>query len=152
MEPLNYVFTHVHVYASNPDATVSWLTDGLGGDIVDRREYPGYPAATQVRFGNQIVQVRGRKPTEQFAEAGPRAFGWDHIGLSVEDLAATLAVLRERGIEPVTDFDNGFSVPDGVAFFRGPDHLWVELCLLEYEPAPEVIFARHDRLGGEAAV
>lgn len=137
MEAIDYVFTHVHVYASDPDATVFWLTDGLGGQVVSRRQHPGYPMATQVRFGNQIVQVRGPRDNERFGDAGPRTYGLDHFGLSVPDLEATLAALRKRGVVPESTFDNGFSVPDGVAFLRGPDGLWVELTSLEFEPAPE---------------
>ena len=56
-----------------------------------------------------------------------RAFGIDHFGLVVDDVDATLATLRWRGIEPETDFANGYEVPDGVAFVRGPDDLWVEI-------------------------
>ena len=145
MDTVSYVFSHVHVYASDPEATVSWLTNGLGGDVVSRHQYADYPVATQVRLGGQIVQVRGRRKNERFAEAGARAFGFDHIGLSVEDFAATIAALRERGVVPESSFDNGFSVPDGVAFVRGPDGLWVEITSLEYEPRPEVVFAHHDR-------
>ena len=137
MATIDCVFTHVHVYASDPEATVSWLTDGLGGDVVDRRQHGDYPVATRIRIGGLIVGVRGSREHERFTPAGPRMFGFDHIGLSVEDLGATLAALRDRGIEPETTFENGFRVPDGVAFIRGPDALWVEITTLEYEPAPE---------------
>ena len=144
MTALNFVFTHVHIYASEPEDTVSWLTEGLGGEVIGRHRYGDYPEATQIRIGSLIIQVRGHRSGESFAPAGPRTFGWDHIGLSVEDLGATLAALRDRGVEPETSFENGFRVPDGVAFVRGPDGLWVEITTLDYEPAPEdVLAARH---------
>lgn len=138
-----YVFTHVHVYASDPEATVSWLTEGLGGEVIGRHRYADYPEAVQVRIGALLVQIRGNRAGEHFAPAGPRTFGFDHIGLSVEDLDATLAALRVRGIEPETSFENGFRVPDGVAFVRGPDGLWVEITTLAYEPAPEDVLRAH---------
>jgi catechol 2,3-dioxygenase-like lactoylglutathione lyase family enzyme len=122
----------VHVYASDPDATVAWLTDGLGGEVVGRVQHDGYPMRTEVLIGGQLVQVRGRRETEHFADAGPRSYGIDHIGLGVTDVDAALEELRARGIEPVTTFDNGFVVPPGVAFLRGPDELWVELALTKW--------------------
>jgi catechol 2,3-dioxygenase-like lactoylglutathione lyase family enzyme len=127
MGALDWQFTHVHVYASDPNATVAWLTDGVGGEVVSEHQHPGYPKATIVRLGGQVVQVRGRRDTEQFAPAGPRSFGIDHIGLAVPDVDAALAELRERGVEPVTEFDSGFSIPEGIAFLRGPDDLWIEI-------------------------
>jgi catechol 2,3-dioxygenase-like lactoylglutathione lyase family enzyme len=144
MQALSYVFTHVHVYASNPEATVKWLTDGLGGEVVRRRQQGDYPVTTQVSLGGQIIQVRGRRESERFVPAGDRSFGWDHIGLSVIDLDATLAALRDRGITPVTTFDNGFRVPEGIAFLRGPDGIWVEIASSEHAPPPEVVLARHE--------
>ncbi len=138
MEPPRFVFTHVHVYASDAEATVSWLTDGLGGQVVGQHQHGDYPVATKIRLGGQIVQVRGRRRTERFAEPGSRRFGLDHIGLSVPDFDATITALDARGIKPETSFDNGFTVPEGVAFLRGPDGLLVEITSLEHEPAPEV--------------
>ena len=78
--------------------------------------------------------MRGARGTERFDPSGPRAFGIDHIGLAVPDLDAALAELRTRGIEPVTQFDQGFSVPDGIAFLRGPDALWVEITPTAWAP------------------
>jgi catechol 2,3-dioxygenase-like lactoylglutathione lyase family enzyme len=127
MGALDWEFTHVHVYASDPEVTVTWLTDGVGGEVVSEREHPGYPKATIVRLGGQVVQVRGKREAERFAAAGPRSFGIDHIGLAVPDVEAALAELRTRGVEPVTEFDSGFSIPPGIAFLRGPDNLWVEI-------------------------
>lgn len=141
MPALSYVFSHVHVYASDPEVTVKWLTDGLGGEVVSRRQGGDYPVTTQVSLGGQIVQVRGRRESERFVAAGSRCFGLDHIGLSVTDLDATLAALRERGITPETTFDNGFRVPEGFAFLQGPDGIWVELTSLEHAPPPETVGA-----------
>ena len=127
MGALDWEFTHVHVYASDPEATVAWLTDGVGGEVASVREHPGYPKATIVRLGGQVVQVRGHKDAERFEPAGSRSYGIDHIGLAVPDLEAALAELRARGIEPVTEFEQGFSIPAGIAFLRGPDNLWIEI-------------------------
>ena len=127
MGALEWEFDHVHVYASDPDATVAWLTDGLGGAVVEVHEHAGYPKATIVELGGQLLQVRGSREDERFTLGGPRSFGIDHIGLAVPDVDAALAELRNRGIEPVTEFEQGFSIPVGIAFVRGPDNLWVEI-------------------------
>jgi hypothetical protein len=127
MGALDWEFTHVHVYASDPEVTVAWLTDGVGGEVVSAHQRPGYPKATSVRLGGQVVQVRGARDTECFADAGPRSYGIDHIGLAVPDVDTALAELHARGVDPVTEFEQGFSIPPGIAFLRGPDDLWVEI-------------------------
>jgi catechol 2,3-dioxygenase-like lactoylglutathione lyase family enzyme len=130
-------FTHVHVYASEPEVTVAWLTDGLGGEVVSETQHAGYPKAWIVELGGQLVQVRGRRDAETFASAGPRSFGIDHIGLAVADLEAALAQLQARGVEPVTEFEGGFSIPAGIAFLRGPDELWVEITPTAWAPGAD---------------
>jgi catechol 2,3-dioxygenase-like lactoylglutathione lyase family enzyme len=134
MAELDWRFTHVHVYASDPDATVAWLT-ALGGDVVAAHRYDGFPTMFDVALGGQIVQVRGERDIEHFSPAdGARSFGIDHLGLVATDLDATLEALRARGIEAETEFTNGYTVPDGVAFLRGPDDLWVEVAPAAWYP------------------
>jgi catechol 2,3-dioxygenase-like lactoylglutathione lyase family enzyme len=147
MEHVTWRFTHNHIYASDPQATVAWLVD-LGGTLVGETNHDGYPTMYNVTIGGLLVQVRGQRSAEHFTpKSGERAFGLDHIGLVTDDLPATLTALRARGIEPETEFSNGFSVPDGVAFLRGPDDLWVEL-------APSIWYPETDfppRAGAGAA-
>ena len=95
--------------------------------MVSRRTRDGYPVTTEVRIGGQTVLVRGRRKNEQFAVPKGRSFGIDHFGLSVPDLESALETLRTRGIKAETSFNNGFTVPPGIAFLRGPDELWVEI-------------------------
>jgi catechol 2,3-dioxygenase-like lactoylglutathione lyase family enzyme len=122
------------VYASDPDATVAWLT-ALGGEVVAEHRYDGFPTMFDVALGGQIVQIRGERTTEHFSPAdGRRSFGIDHLGLVVTDLDRALEALRARGIVAETDFANGYTVPDGVAFVRGPDDLWVEIAPAAWYP------------------
>lgn len=127
MGALDWDMDHLHIYASDPAVTIAWLTDGLGGEVVHESEHSGYPKQVIVRLGGQLVQVRGRRAEEQFADVGRRTYGLDHFGLTVDDLDAALAELRTRGIEPVRDFEQGFGAASSIAFLRGPDGLWVEL-------------------------
>jgi len=132
---LGYEFSHVHIYASDPTATITWLTDGLGGRVVDERTTPSGAANTYVRIGGQLVLVRGPREGETFADARDRAYGLDHFGLSVSDMPATLEVLRARGIEPETP-PGGFALSSDVHFLRGPDDVWVELTTFARFDAP----------------
>src|SRR3954469_25731419 len=53
--------------------------------------------------------------------------GYNHIALSVDDIHATLAALKEQGIEPEKP---PYSVSDGgslLCFVRGPDGYRIEL-------------------------
>jgi catechol 2,3-dioxygenase-like lactoylglutathione lyase family enzyme len=134
MDPPDWRFTHVHVYASDPRATINWLTD-LGGEVVAESQYSDWPTMFNVSLGGQIIQVRGERGNEQFAPTrGERSFGIDHIGLVVTDVDTTLAALQARGIAAETEFANGYEVPEGVAFLRGPDDLWVEIAPAVWYP------------------
>jgi catechol 2,3-dioxygenase-like lactoylglutathione lyase family enzyme len=127
MGALEWRFEHVHVYASDPDATVAWLT-GLGGAVAAVYNHPGYPTAYDIEIGGQTLQVRGQRGNERFDPAGTaRRFGIDHICLVADDMDAALEQLAANGITPETTFENGFSIPPGIAFLRGPDNLWVEI-------------------------
>jgi catechol 2,3-dioxygenase-like lactoylglutathione lyase family enzyme len=134
MTAIGWRATHVHIYASDPDETVRWLTDGLGGELISTRTYAGRPTMTNVLLGGQLVQVRGSTDAERFVAQEQRAFGWDHIGLVVPDVDAAVAELASRGIEPVTEFGSGFECPDGVVFLRGPDGIWVEVAPSKWYP------------------
>ena len=125
-EALDYEFSHVHIYATEPITTVRWLTEGLGGEVVAERPL-GSAVNTYVLIGGQHVTVRGRREAESFGEPVSGSSGIDHFGISVSDLPAALEALRKRGIVPEALFDDGSSQGPVAAFLRGPDDIRVEL-------------------------
>ena len=116
-------FHHIHLSAIDPDATLAWYRDVMGGE----------PASLKgrldgLRFGRVWFLVSAN------AEGAPgttveRAI--DHIGFVVDDLDASAVELRQDGVT----FEQEPAVPEGGrtsakrAFVAGPDN--VRLALVE---------------------
>jgi catechol 2,3-dioxygenase-like lactoylglutathione lyase family enzyme len=122
---LSYDFGHIHVFCSDLEATERWFVDGIGAELVERRESRGVPASV-LRLAGVEVLLRGAREGENLAPAGPRKFGTDHFGLVVSDLEGTVAELKRRGVfvevEP-WEFRPGV----WIAFVKGPDEVRIEL-------------------------
>lgn len=120
---LDYTFDHIHVFASDVDATRRWFVDVFGA--TDKGMTPlNMP---QLEVGGTRFLLRGERPNEGLTpSAADRHFGTDHIGFRVPDLDAAYAELVARGV--------AFEAPpmspkDGIkiAFLRGPDDVRIEL-------------------------
>ena len=124
-EQLDYDFNHIHVFCSDLGATERWFVEGIGAQLVERRDSRGTPASV-LRLGGAQVLLRGAREGEDLAPAGQRHFGTDHFGLSVNNLEGTVEELRSRGVfievEP-WEFRPGV----WIAFVRGPDDVRIEL-------------------------
>lgn len=121
----DYQFNHIHVFCSDPAATERWFVEGVGAELVERRESRGVPSAV-LRLGGAQVLLRGAREGEALAAAGARQFGADHFGLQVADVDATIERLRARGVEiEVEPWD--FSPRLRIAFIKGPDNVRIEL-------------------------
>jgi catechol 2,3-dioxygenase-like lactoylglutathione lyase family enzyme len=130
--PLTYRFDHIHVFCSNVEATERWFVEGLGAELVERRQARG-AVTSDLRLGGAQILIRGAREGEQLAPAAARHFGTDHFGLHVVDVDATIAELRRRGVKiDVEPWDFGPTLR--IAFVKGPDDVRIEL--LQTKPAP----------------
>jgi catechol 2,3-dioxygenase-like lactoylglutathione lyase family enzyme len=127
---LDYTFNHIHVFCSDLETSERWFVDGMGADLVERRESRGAPASV-LKLGGAQILLRGKREGEELAPAGTRHFGTDHFGLEVPDVDATVAELRRRGVTiEVEPWD--FRPDLRIAFVKGPDNVRIELV----EPRP----------------
>jgi catechol 2,3-dioxygenase-like lactoylglutathione lyase family enzyme len=124
-EALGYRFDHVHVYCSDLAASEQWFVEGLGAQLVRRGEAAGAKQAVLNLAGVSLL-LRAAREGEELGQAGGPRFGADHIGLAVDDLDATAAELKRRGVkfslEPV-QFAPGLRI----SFVTGPDNVRVEI-------------------------
>ena len=79
-------FDHVHLTAPDTMAAAKWYNDLFGGKLGKSGPFDA------VFYGNDILKVRGGEPT-----SGSGATSVDHIGFSVEDVAATLEQCEAAG-------------------------------------------------------
>jgi catechol 2,3-dioxygenase-like lactoylglutathione lyase family enzyme len=122
---LSYDFNHIHVFCTDLAASERWFVEGLGAELVERRESRGVPSVV-LRLGGARVLLRGAREGENLAPAGARHFGTDHFGLEVSDVDATIQELKGRGVfVEVEPWD--FSPQMRIAFVKGPDEVRIEL-------------------------
>lgn len=112
---------HVHIVCSDLEATESWFLDGLGAELVERRQSRGLPT-TELRLAGMRVLLRTAGDSEL---AAGRSHGLDHFALHVEDVDALVETLRARGVQIAREPHD--SPTNRVAFIRGPDDLVIEL-------------------------
>jgi catechol 2,3-dioxygenase-like lactoylglutathione lyase family enzyme len=122
---MNCRFHHLHVLCSNLDETIDFLTGVLGAGDVERVKF-GTADGAKLRLDGVPISLRAARPDEQPAPNPPgNHFGYDHIGVTVDDLDRAHADLTAQGYQftvPPTDLGD-----IRMAFFQGPDHLTVEL-------------------------
>ena len=122
LEDQDYLgFHHVHLSATNPEATLSWYEQMFGGE---RTMHAGQDDG--VRFGSVWIFASAHGEGTPATTEG-RAI--DHIGFVVDDIEAAATELRQAGVE----FQQAPAVPDNAraavprAFVYGPDNVRIEL-------------------------
>lgn len=122
---LNYRFDHVHIYCTNLEASKKWFVEKLGASLVRMRDPKPTPAC-DLSVGGVDLFLREQNPGETLAPGGPARFGTDHMGLQVDDLAATAKELKRRGVEFEVE---PYEIRPGlkISFVTGPDDLRIEL-------------------------
>ena len=123
--PLTYTFHHIHVHCSDVEATIRWFTEGVGGELVERRESRGVQQGV-INLGGATIFLRPARSNESFTPGMSNQYGTDHFGLRVDDVDATVEELRRRGVTiDVEPWD--FSDVSRIAFIKGPDEVRIEL-------------------------
>ena len=121
---------HVHVFASDIDATVAWWCDRLGGVVAFDGDFGG--------ARNVFMQVGdGRLHIYDQPPRGDTGGAWHHIGVRTDDLRA----LHRRLL------DEGVSFRSGIREFgtwryimcAAPDNVLLELFEIETDRMPAAL-------------
>lgn len=121
---------HIHLRSADPDAAGAFYVTMLGGEH-RARTVTGDQLRVTVALAGVLLFIDRAEPGAA-ATPEPPVHGLDHIALTVPDLDAALAALKEQGVEIVsgpTDVRPGLRI----AFLRAPDRVRIEL--LERHPA-----------------
>jgi glyoxylase I family protein len=115
---------HIHIICSDLTASESWFVEGLGAELVERRESRGM-ATSELRLAGIRLLLRVAHEDEAPASGRQRRYGPDHFALEVADVDATVETLRARGVAIAREPAD--SPRNRVAFIQGPDDLVIEL-------------------------
>jgi len=131
-----FKFDHVHIISENPRASADWYVEMFGATIKADTMARGAPQIF-VELGGMTILIRGRRPGEDPAAAGPirpyadfsshNAWGTDHFGFMYQgDLAAFCDGLRAKGVT----FPVGLKTGVGgslLCYVAAPDGVSIEL-------------------------
>jgi catechol 2,3-dioxygenase-like lactoylglutathione lyase family enzyme len=122
---MSFRFHHVHIICKDLEKMIGFFTKGLGADLVRRKKFGTADGASLDLQGTTINLRVARADERMEGDASRTVYGYNHIGLEVEDIEAAFTDLSARGYSffmPPTD------IPDlRIAFFRGPEDIVIEL-------------------------
>jgi len=144
---------HVHIYASDPDATLDFYIDVLGAEELGSIPAGGGRRNHFVILGGQILAVsafpEGLEPAPA-AEVGDGAlrtgFGIAHLGINVDDIDGYVARLERHGVDVHQHEGGSGPRQSGVLryiYFTAPDGVVIELTQYElpakFRPAVKLL-------------
>ncbi len=123
---MSYRFQHVHIVCKDLEEMIRFFTEVLEAKLIDRRKF-GTADGASLDLDGATVNLRvAREDEKMVGDASQSTFGYDHIGLEVEDVEGAYKDLTARGYSffmPPTEIPNM-----KIAFFKGPEDITIELC------------------------
>ncbi len=122
---MKYRYHHIHLICRDLPTTEAFFTNDLGATLVERRKFGAADGAV-LDLGGTRINLRTRREGDAITgdSSNPR-FGYDHLGLQVDDLDAAHKTLSAKGyvffMPPQQQGDLR------IAFLKGPDNITVEL-------------------------
>jgi catechol 2,3-dioxygenase-like lactoylglutathione lyase family enzyme len=105
---------------------ITFFTETLGANLVRRQKFGTADGASLDLQGTTVNLRVAKEEEEMVGDASQSTYGYDHIGLEVEDIESAYKDLTARGFSffmPPTDIPNL-----KIAFFKGPEDITIELC------------------------
>ena len=122
---MSYRFHHVHIVCKELEKMIRFFTEVLEAKLIDLRKF-GTADGASLDLDGTTVNLRVSKEEETIVgDASQSSYGYDHIGLQVEDIETAYTELQAQGFSflvPPTDIPNL-----KMAFFKGPEDITIEL-------------------------
>jgi catechol 2,3-dioxygenase-like lactoylglutathione lyase family enzyme len=122
---MHYRFHHAHFICRELEPMITFFTDVLNARLVRRLKF-GTADGASIDVQGTTVNLRvSREDETMVGDASQARYGFDHIGLEVDDLDAAYKNLTGHGYKffmPPTDIPNL-----RIAFFKGPEDITIEL-------------------------
>jgi catechol 2,3-dioxygenase-like lactoylglutathione lyase family enzyme len=120
-----YRFHHVHLICKDLEGMINFFAEALGATIVARKKFGTADGASLDLQGTTVNLRVNREDEVMVGDASQTRYGYDHLGLQVEDIDVAYEDLKKRGFN---FFMAPKDIPDlRIAFFRGPEDITIEL-------------------------
>lgn len=120
-----YRFHHLHIICKDLEKMIAFFMEVLGATLVRRQKFGTADGASLDLQGTTVNLRVSREDEQMLGDASQSSYGYDHIGLEVEDIETVFKDLTQKGFT--------FTVPPReipnlkIAFFKGPEDLTIEL-------------------------
>ncbi len=122
---MTYRFHHIHLICRDLETMIDFFSDVLGAKLVERRKFGAADGATLNLPGVDINLRVARADEEIRDHLSPCTYGYDHIGLEVDDIHAACDDLTRRGYQFFLSPTDAAGLT--IAFFKGPENITIEL-------------------------
>ena len=122
---MTYSFHHVHLVCRDLEQMIDFFVEVIGAKLVKRRKFGTAEGAALDLQGIGINLRIAREGEETRDNLTQSTYGYDHIGLQVEDVQAAYDDLTNRGYYFLTPPTKSVGVL--IAFFKGPENITIEL-------------------------
>jgi catechol 2,3-dioxygenase-like lactoylglutathione lyase family enzyme len=120
-----YRLHHLHIICRDLEKMITFFTETLEAKLVMRKKFGTADGASLDLQGTTVNLRVSREDETIVGDASQSSYGYDHIGLQVEDIETAYTELQAQGFSflvPPTD------IPDlKMAFFKGPEDITIEL-------------------------
>ena len=122
---MTYRLHHIHLICRDLEAMISFFTDLIGATLEERRKFGTADGAVLNLDGTRINLRIAREDEEIKPNLAQSTYGYDHIGLEVEDIHAAYRDLTDSGcIFFIPPREAGGAT---FAFLKGPENITIEL-------------------------
>lgn len=115
---------HLHVICEDLEGMVHFLTKGVGATFQENRVFGGADGAI-IKLDRLQINLRVPKEAETGIQKNIPSLGYDHLGLTVDDLNSACSRLAEFGCT----IDSGPTELNDrkIVFLKGPENITLEL-------------------------
>ena len=122
---MSFRFHHVHIICKDLEKMIAFFTECLGADLARRKKFGTADGASLDLQGTTINLRVARVDEKLEGDASRTVYGYNHIGLEVEEIEAAYTDLSAQGY---SFFMPPTNIPElRIAFFRGPEDIVIEL-------------------------
>lgn len=121
---MKFLYHHFHLICSDLGRTERFFIETLGAKLVERRKF-GTADGVVLDLSGKQISLRASREDDNITSGSQKRYGYDHLGVEVEDVEAAYRELKGKGFHfTISPRDSPTSK---FAFFEGPDNITIEL-------------------------